>query len=356
MAKAYLETNYQKLNLGQQVAVWEDGLRTSGKEGEFEWWHYDAQMTDGTTITITFFTNDPTAGSAGFSPCVQVDMTNPDGTQINDRLLFDAENCYFSPKHCHIRMGINQFMGDLDQYRIYVRTSKLTAKITLKSRTKPWRPATGFQQYGDDGYFAWLPAVSEGATEADIVINGQEKHYHGTGYHDHNWGNVSLISILHHWYWGRAKIGPYTAINCYITSTKKYDYHHFPFFMLAKGNQLVCDNPANLRFHQLDPHYSHRTRKHYHQKLIYEYQGDEGHYRITYYEQKDVSSFSLLGDQQHQPSFFKVGFVRLTGIDPTYDRFNGEAVLEKIENGKVVEKYQSPATWELMYFKPDRNV
>ena len=42
---------------------------------------------------------------------------------------------------------------------------------------------------------------------------------------------------------------------------------------------------------------------------------------------------------------------KLIGFDGAYLRFEGEASVEKIENGTVVERACEPsAVWELMYF------
>lgn len=38
---ASLPMDYQKLCLKKEVALWEDGHRTNGKFGEYEWWYFD---------------------------------------------------------------------------------------------------------------------------------------------------------------------------------------------------------------------------------------------------------------------------------------------------------------------------
>ena len=37
----------QPNELGPNVSLWEDGLRTSGDKNEFEWWYFDAKLDDG---------------------------------------------------------------------------------------------------------------------------------------------------------------------------------------------------------------------------------------------------------------------------------------------------------------------
>ena len=41
-----------------------------------------------------------------------------------------------------------------------------------------------------------------------------------------------MFWVMHHWYWGRAKIGDYQVISSYITAHKPYGYEHFPIFLL----------------------------------------------------------------------------------------------------------------------------
>ena len=41
---------------------------------------------------------------------------------------------------------------------------------------------------------------------------------------------------------------------------------------------------------------------------------------------------------------------KMIGFDGGYLRFEGTATIEKLEDGKIVEKVSDPAVWELMYF------
>lgn len=358
--KAYLASakeDYIRLGLKKdRIEQFEDALRTTGAKGEFEWWYYDAKMNDGSTLVLTLFSNNPTDTKGGFHPNVKIELTRADGSEVNDRVYFYEKECSFSKKRCDVRIGHNIFEGDLKNYHIYIKTDKIEAYISLVGNVAAWRSETGHIYFGEKNYFAWLPSVPEGITTATITVNEKVEKYEGTGYHDHNWGNASMMDVLHHWYWGRAKIGPYTVISCYMTSTKKYGYTHLPIFMLANGEELICDDPKNVKFQQLDTGYSEITHKHYHKILIYDYEGKEGHYRITYKFKHFISNFSLLADEGKEPSKVQMMLVKMMGLDPTYDRFNGDATIEKIENGKVVETYTNPATWEMMYFRLDKDV
>ena len=40
--------------LGPNVSMWEDGLRTSGDRNEFEWWYFDAKLDDGSVLAVSY--------------------------------------------------------------------------------------------------------------------------------------------------------------------------------------------------------------------------------------------------------------------------------------------------------------
>ena len=45
----------QPNQLGPSVKKWEDGVRTSGKHNEFEWWYFDAKLEDGSLFVCYFY-------------------------------------------------------------------------------------------------------------------------------------------------------------------------------------------------------------------------------------------------------------------------------------------------------------
>ena len=48
--------HYQKLGLTRnKVEIWEDGMRTDGSKGTYEWWYFDSSYPDGTKLIIFLF-------------------------------------------------------------------------------------------------------------------------------------------------------------------------------------------------------------------------------------------------------------------------------------------------------------
>ena len=89
------------------------------------------------------------------------------------------------------------------------------------------------------------------------------------------------------------------------------------------------------------------TGKPVYSKVIYEYTTESGEeYRITYDRHSDINKTCFV-DVLPKP----LGLLaRLVGFDGGYLRFEGLATVEKLADGKVVERVSDPAVWELMYF------
>jgi len=340
---------FERLGVQQgQVAPWEDGMRTDGGKGSYEWWYFDAHLDNGAKLVIVFMTKSFIAVNRGLFPLVTLQYDTPEGRHYEETLELPAAQFSAAKDCCDVRVGDNRFAGDLSRYTIRVSGKTVQAEVMLEGRIRSWRPGAGHIFFGDrdEHYFAWLPAVPEGCVAAEITVEGQTAHISGTGYHDHNWGNISMPKLMNHWYWGRARIGEYTAITSYITAEKKYGYQTFPIFMLAKDGEVIADNALEyLTFSAEDEYTDAETQKPCHNLLVYDYDDGRQHYKISYRREKDIVRTKFTDTL----SPLKRTLARLAGIDGAYLRFTGTAALEKIEGGKVTESLSDPAIWELMY-------
>lgn len=144
MRLAKTTADYQRLSLTPgKIQEFEDGLRTSGQKGEFEWWYYDAKLDGGATLVVTFFSNNATDTQGGFHPSVKIELTQADGRKVEDRVSYDPTEARFDRDRCAVQIGPNRFEGDLHHYRIEVRAPKIVAEIDLTGTVNPWRTATG---------------------------------------------------------------------------------------------------------------------------------------------------------------------------------------------------------------------
>ena len=344
--------HYEKMGLTKnKVEIWEDGSRVSGKRGEYEWWYNDAHFPDGTVLVIFFYLKSPVEVDGPVNPMATIELNLPDGRKFSEELHAKIEDSYYSKEKCDVKIGDCHISGDLKHYDVVFKGKTMSATLTLDGTIGAWRSQSGSIFFGDkeEHYFAWLPAIPEGIAVADVTYDGgKQLHLVGSGYHDHNWGNLSMLKLMHHWYWGRAKVGDYKIISAWITAEKKYGYKEFDVFMLAKGGKTLGDNSNHtLKFIPEDRYVDADTGKPVYNKVIYEYTTDANEkYRITYDRHGDINKTCFL-DVLSKPLSI---IARLIGFDGGYHRFEGIATVEKIENGSVVESVSEPAVWELMYF------
>ena len=346
------DLHYNKFGLTRnKVEIWEDGMRTDGSKGTYEWWYFDSSYADGTKLIIFFFSKSPIEVDGPVKPMSTIELTLPDGRKFEEQVNATIEESFYSKEKCDIRIGNCSMSGDLKQYNIVFRGKTMSATVHLTNTVPAWRSQCGPILFGDkeEYFFNWLPATPEGNAVADVTYPDGQLHLEGSGYHDHNWGNISMLKLMHHWYWGRAKIGDYKVISSWITAEKKYGYKEFDVFMLAKNGEILGDNANHtLKFLPTDQYIDDHTGKPVYNKVIYEYETPAGeNYRITYHRQGDISRQNFI---DLLPAVVRLG-AKLVGFEGSYLRFEGIATIEKLEEGKVVECVtEESAVWELMYF------
>src|SRR5690242_7273200 len=84
---AYLASSpedYARLHLKKdEIELWEDGMRTDGSKGTYEWWYFDVRASDGSTLVITFLTKNYTDVDHPLQPLILLNYDRPDGTKVD---------------------------------------------------------------------------------------------------------------------------------------------------------------------------------------------------------------------------------------------------------------------------------
>lgn len=333
------ERHYERLGLiSNEIQLWEDGWRTSaapGTRGTFEWWYFDAHLDDGSTVTVEMHTKPPfVSPRAALTPFVLMTVTTAAGERTDHTLIAEAEAFAASVVGCDVRIGANTFRRTDDGYQIHVEIDDVRADFTLSPQVPPWRPASGHVFFGaeEQHYIAWLPVAARGEVRAVISVNGQARHLTGTGYHDHNWGNVAPRKVLDHWYWGRARVGEYTVVSLMFVSHSDYDYAPLPAVMVARGSEIVASavgaEAIGFTAAEVTPHGA--TGIPVAHRLEYSVAGGADAFRVTFCQQQEVSTLDF-------------------GSAGAYLRFRGNVTVEHSHDG-VVETATDRALWELLYF------
>jgi len=228
--------DFAVLGIGQTIAVREDGRRTPQSADTFEWWYFDGLLDDG-TVVVVWFGDNWFYGS--HKRAVSIELTPPGKPTRRVMRTFDAPGS-FSPDAADIQIGPHRFRGDLDTYSIHVdpsETGGVGCDLTLRRRVASYRPATGYIEAGSQ-YFAWLVAVPEGAVTGTLTADGVTRQVTGSGYHDHNWGNVSPAKIFDNWWWGRGRTGGHTIIASEIHGKAAVGGTSIPLFFVADEHQI----------------------------------------------------------------------------------------------------------------------
>ena len=341
--------DYQRLGLSSTtIESWEDGARTDDSAGTYEWWYFDAHLADGAKLVVAFMNKDIAEPQKPLSPLLRLELDLPDGRRFEKLIHFPAQAWSAARDHADVRLGDNRFSGDLHTYRIEASAEEISVDVTLTSEIPAWRPATGYMLFGQDRslQFAWLPSVPQGAVRVRYTVQGEEHDTTGVGYHDHNWGNVGLMKVVHDWYWARGQAGPYSVIASYITSGKQYGYEPIPIFMLARNHVVIGDDPTKVTFERDGIYTDETTGKPVAATTRYVYHDGEDQYVVSFTRTRDLSRNRMIDSVKG----LKHIAARLAHFDGAYLRFAGDIEVSHHHGGELVETHKDEAIWELMYF------
>ncbi|RPH61578.1 MAG: hypothetical protein EHM81_03980, partial [Chloroflexi bacterium] len=265
-----------------------------------------------------------------------------DGAKLAQLPTFPPEQFSAAKETCNVRIGSSWAKGDLHSYQAHVELEGVSADLVFTSLVPPWRPGAGKSYFGDlEHYFAWLPSIPYGTVTGTLTYDGQTHTVKGTGYHDHNWGNIGLNEVMDHWYWGRAHIGDYTLIYVEQIGAQAYGYTRMPVFLLAKGDQILTGDGAPLTM-QANDFVAYSGGRAYPREVDFHWQSGKDTVHLSLRQPKLIEGTSLL------ISFpaWQRPLLRLFA-NPFYFRFNAEMELSINLNG-LQDTRRGPTLFEIM--------
>ncbi len=308
--------DFKALGVGKEIEVREDGRRTPKSPEYFEWWYFDGLLDDG-TVVVVWFGDNWLYGSQ--KRAVNIELTPPGKPTRRVMRTFDDPGAFASDQ-ANVQIGPHSFKGNLQTYAIHVdaaETGGLGCDLTLRRRVASYRPATGYIEAGDR-FFAWLVAVPEGAVTGTLTADGVTRQVTGSGYHDHNWGNVSPADLFDNWWWGRGRSGDQTIIASDIHGKAAVGGTDIPLFFVADDHRVEVNaygsdvsavesgpvrHPDPNHERPIDSAVSFATAD-----------GSRAEFKIS---DRLLTSSSLLSDQ----SFIKKAVAAIMSIKPWYSRF-----------------------------------
>jgi hypothetical protein len=188
--------------------------------------------------------------------------------------------------------------------------------------------------------------VPQGPVHVKYTVRGEEHETAGVGYHDHNWGSVGLMKVVHDWYWARGRAGPYSVIASYVTAAKRYGFEPIPIFMLARDNVVIADDPTKVTFEREGIYTDETTGKPVARTTRYVYQEGKDRYVVSFTRTRDLTVSRMIDTLKG----LKHIAARLAHFDGAYLRFAGHVQVSHQRGGELIETHADEAIWELMYF------
>ena len=328
-----------------------DGIRMDPNAHTFEWWYFDAHLDDGSTAVVSYNTKEPTKLSDPLTPTASMTITRPDGSEWTHDAIAPAAEFQASKERCDVKMGACWARGDLHTYTIHAEGEGNSIDLTFTGVVPAWTP-----DYGDTTYFdaekrkvfGWVPSIPFGTVSGTLTYDGVSHQVSGTGYHDHNWGNVPMQDGISHWYWGRAHVGDYSTI--FVTVYYRPQVAEAtgiqirPIFLLAKGDQILTGQGEAF---QMVPSEMRKTPAgmEYPTKIDASWQTEAGHAGMSVTNPKIIEADDLLASI---PSW--VRWLVKWFSNPYYLRFNADISLSFDING-VKGEAQGKTLFELMSFE-----
>lgn len=343
------KTYYDKIGIKEGMTQpWEDGMRTNGGSGTFEWWYIDAEYEEDITIVNVFYTKDGFDFQGPAHPRSDLEITFSDGRKIMRKIFEDKGKIINAAKDkCNVKIGTSSLIYDNGKYYLDYEDKDIKYHVVMEASLPMWRPDTGHIYFGEEekNFFAWFVAQPASIITGTLEIDGKVINLKGKGYHDHNWGNVAMNKVINHWYWGRAKIGDYNVIACDIITEKKFNNERVPIIMIAKNGEILEDDQTKTKIYRENTYCHEITGKLMDNKLKYIQPGKEGEvYTIEFNRKKDIITDRMIDKM----SPLKRTIAKLLRVNPTYTRILGVVTIE-IEKDGNKEIVKSEGLWEQMY-------
>lgn len=346
--------DFRKLGIcPDHVETWEDSRRNkdTGK-GNWEWWYFDSILDGGWKAVVQFFT---TAGlrkimSDGDSPSVTVKITSPDGTYHETSISLHPDACSYGTDRCDVRLGKNTFVGDFREYDIHTEEKDgIAVDLHLKSLGRPYRPGTAYFAFGEnegsDEYFTWLCSVPRGEVTGTITVDGKKHSVHGTGYHDHQWGNRFYIREWNNWVWSRQSFEDCSIMVFDFVAAKDYGFRRIPICFIedSEGN-LIFESTDHVRC-SIPGTYTdtEKSDKIYPTGMHYVFHDGEKTVDYTIREHAILEAEGM----KRMPFFVK-WMLRKEKLDISYSRYAAEGTL-RLDDGEKIIRRSGELIYEFMY-------
>jgi len=194
---------------------WADALRLDAAQfapGQFEWWYADGHLSNGVTFVASWHLEIGT-----LQTYITVNFATKNRVLLDRKIRFQTSEARFGRERCDVAIGRHfiRSLNGLGRYELFIdpETNGGYGLHLELDRTVP-----SYSPGPDDGSnpggpcFRWVCAVPNGKIRGTLTVGSVTHEVTGSGYHDHNWGNVPMSVLVKDWHWARGEAGGYTAV------------------------------------------------------------------------------------------------------------------------------------------------
>lgn len=243
----------------------EDGDHYRPEPNFFEWWYFDAAFEDGSYLVTILHSS--LYNTIDHKPTLDLRYYPPEGPPVIASGRFDRTAYRAAPDRCWVKIGDCLATDEGDRYRLSLRQGSLAAELTFWPQLPGWKAGTGhlFADPASGHHFDWVVPLPRARVEGMLTVAGQRRAVVGSGYHDHNWGNLYLPAAFSRWTWGRVLAGDRVLIFGDIVGRGTSPAHVTPF-MLARDDEILLATDR-IHIHGEEPAQEPRTGAGYFRRL-----------------------------------------------------------------------------------------
>ena len=277
--------------------AWADALRLDPEKfapGQFEWWYADGHLSNGVTFVASWHLE--LDGSGVLQPYITVNFATDDEVLLDRKIRFEASQARYSRAICDVGIG-RHFIRSLDRlnrYELFIdpkTNGGYGLHLQLDRKVPSYSPGPDDGSNPDGPYFRWLCAVPNGALSGTVTVDSVTHEVAGSGYHDHNWGNVPMSVLVKDWHWARGEAGGYTAVAASVRLNNGVDLRNV--YVADETGVLVAELGPAVGFQELATAAQPDTGKTIGSDVVFTVE-DKGSVRFA--SEKAISSFIFDSD------------------------------------------------------------
>jgi predicted secreted hydrolase len=211
----------------------------------YEWWYFDADFDNGYTALAALLWRWT---DKDHQPGIDIAIYAPDGKSYNDYKTLKPSECRASTDWCNVMLaGSFCRQEGPDIYHVVAGDAKLGLDLIFHRTVPGWKlTPTGLMIDTPAAKQGWINAVPRAHAEGWLLINNERLPVKGTGYHDHNWGNIDMGKSFAGWVWGRAFDKVYTFVYGWLMPLEP-GVEPSPFIYATRDKQPVFAGDLKMK-------------------------------------------------------------------------------------------------------------